>query len=171
MVSMGPNSYSRLYSHMSDFHDIRSDTRTAKVNENSILDILNKTEEFSNFRELLKHSQYESKMNDCNMQITLIVPINEAFPDNFFRELDSYQASMYVVSNMVLGDRIIPSELLELSPISKISTKFNTPNYMIVKNINGTTYINDCKVIIKDIIAKNGIIHVIDKLNLPQYYI
>jgi uncharacterized surface protein with fasciclin (FAS1) repeats len=163
MVSMGPNSYSRLYSHMSDFHDIRSDTRSTKVNENSILDILNKTEEFSKFRELLRHSQY--------VEITLIVPINEAFPDDFFYELDKYQASMYVVSNTIFGDRIIPSELLELSPISKISTKFNSPNYMIVKNIDGITYINDCKVIIKDILAKNGIIHVIDKLNLPQYYI
>jgi len=171
MVSMGPNSYSRLYSHMSDFQDIRSDTRSTKVNENSILDILNKTEEFSKFRELLRHSQYESKMNDCNAQITLIVPINEAFPDDFFYELDKYQASMYVVSNTIFGDRIIPSELLELSPISKISTKFNSPNYMIVKNIDGITYINDCKVIIKDILTKNGIIHVIDKLNLPQYYI
>ena len=171
MVSIGPNSYSRLYSHMSDFRDIRSDTRKTKVVENSVLDILNKTEEFSKFRELLKHSQYEFKMNDCENKLTLFVPVNEAFPETFFEELDNHQANTYVLSNIIFNNRVLPSELLELSPIAKIQTKYNSPNYIIVKNVGGSTYINDCKVIIKDIIAKNGIIHVIDRLNLPQYYI
>ena len=171
MVSIGPYSCSRLYSHMSDFQDLRSSTRSSKVNENSILDILNKTEEFSKFRELVKYSRYENKFNDCNYEATLFVPVNEAFPEDFFDELDTHQADMYILSNMVFYSRIFPSELLELSPISKLPTNFNTPNYIIVKNVNGSTFINDCKIIIKDIIAKNGIIHVVDKLNLPQYYI
>lgn len=171
MVSAGPNSYSRQYFHMSDFSDIRSSTRSSKVVENSFLDILNKTEEFSKFRELVRYSRYENKLNDCNFQATLFVPINEAFPEDFFEELDTHQADMYILSNMIFYSRVFPSELLELSPISKLPTKFNSPNYIIVKNVNGSTFINDCKIIIKDIIAKNGIIHVVDKLNLPQYYI
>jgi transforming growth factor-beta-induced protein len=170
MVSMGPNSHSRLYFHMSDFKDLRSNSKTIKVTENSMLDILNKTEEFSKFRELVHHSQYESKLNDCNVTTTLFVPINEAFPDNFMDELDRQQANMYILSNM-LEDRVIPSELLEHSPCSIFPTKFTTPNYITVKNINGSTYINDCKVIIKDIITKNGIIHIVDSLNIPKYYI
>jgi uncharacterized surface protein with fasciclin (FAS1) repeats len=155
---------------MSDFRDIRSDSRSIKVNENSMLDILNKTEEFSKFRELVKHSQYESKLNDCNVATTLFVPVNEAFPEGFIDELDRHQANTYILAN-TLTDRVITSELLELSPISIFPTKFTTPNYIVVKNINGSTYINDCKVIIKDILTKNGIIHVIEKLNIPQYYI
>ena len=42
---------------------------------------------------------------------------------------------------------------------------------MKVTNVNGSTYINGCKIIIKDIMAKNGVIHVVDKLNIPEYYI
>ena len=166
---MGPNSYSRLYFHMTDFKDLRSTSKSVKVTENSMFDIINKTEEFSRFRELIHHSQYESKLNDCNSHTTLFVPVNEAFPNGFLDELDRHQANMYILANTI--ERVIPSDLLEYSPYSVFPTKFTTPNYIEVKNINGITYINGSKVIIKDILAKNGIIHVIESLNIPQYYI
>jgi hypothetical protein len=76
---------------------------------------------------------------------------------------------MYILANTI--ERVIPSDLLEYSPYSVFPTKFTTPNYIEVKNINDITYINGSKVIIKDILAKNGIIHVIESLNIPQYYI
>jgi len=170
MVSMGPNSQSTLYFHMSDFKDLRSDFRRMKINEDSILDILNKNPEFSKFRELVSHSQYESKLNDCNTTTTLFVPINDAFPEGFIQQLDRYQANLFILSNM-FGDRVIPSELIEYSPYCIFPTKFVTPNYITVKNINGNTYINDCKIIAKDIYCKNGIIHVVDRLNIPKYYL
>ncbi len=167
---MGPNSYSRSYFHMTDFKDIRGNSRSIKMVENSILDIVNKAEEFSKFRELIHHSQYESKLNDCcYVNTTLFVPVNEAFPVGFIDELDRHQANMYIVANTI--DRVIPSELLEYTPYAIFQTKFTTPNYIKVKNVNGSTYINDCKVIIKDIMANNGIIHVVDSLNIPEYYI
>jgi hypothetical protein len=169
MVSMGPNSYERLYFHMTDFKDLRSSSKVSKVNDNSILDILNKTQELSKFRELVHHSQYENKLNFCGGQVTLFVPIDDAFPDGFIEELDMHQANMYILANTI--DRVIPSDLLEYSPYSIFPTKFTTPNYIKVKNIHGSTYINGCKVIIKDIIARNGIIHIVDSLNIPQYYI
>lgn len=167
---MGPITQSRLYFHMSDFKDLRGTTASVKINENSMLDVINKTEEFSNFRELVRHSQYEKRLNDCNVTTTLFVPINEAFPPNFINELDRHQANTYIISN-TLSDRIIPSELLEYSPCAIFPTKFNTLNNIKVKNIKGITYINGCKVIIKDILCKNGIIHVIENLNIPEYYI
>lgn len=170
MVSMGPNSQSNLYFHMTDFQDLKTNFRRLKITENSMLDIINKNNDLSNFRELVRHSQYESKLNDCNTTTTLFVPINDAFPKGFIQELDRYQANMFILSNM-LNDRIIPSELLEYSPYSIFPTKFTTPNYITVKNINGETYINDCKIIVKDIHTVNGIIHIVDRLNIPQYYI
>ena len=169
MVSMGPNSYSRLYFHMTDFKDKRGNSRTIKINENSILDIISKTEEFSNYREIVSHSQYESKLNDVNIITTVFVPINEAFPPGYLDNLDRLQANVFIQSNNI--ERSITSELLEYSPYSICPTKFATPNYMRVTNINGSTYINGCKIIIKDIMAKNGVIHVVDKLNIPEYYI
>lgn len=166
---MGPNSYSRLYFHMTDFKDKRGNSRTIKINENSILDIISKTEEFSNYREIVSHSQYESKLNDYSAIITVFVPTNEAFPNEFLDNLDRLQANVFIQSNSI--DRSITSELLEYSPYSILPTKFNTPNNLKVSNVNGSTYINGCKIIIKDIMAENGVIHVVDKLNIPEYYI
>lgn len=166
---MGPNSYSRLYFHMTDFKDKRGNSRTIKINENSILDIISKTEEFSNYREIVRHSQYESKLNDCSIVTTVFVPVNEAFPNEFLDNLDRLQANVFIQSNSI--DRSITSELLEYSPYSILPTKFNTPNNLKVSNVNGSTYINGCKIIIKDIMAENGVIHVVDKLNIPEYYI
>lgn len=166
---MGPNSYSRLYFHMTDFQDKRGNSRTIKINENSILDIISKTEEFSNYREIVRHSQYESKLNDCSIVTTVFVPVNEAFSEGFLDNLDRLQANVFIQSNNI--DRAITSELLEYSPYSILPTKFNTLNNMKVTNVNGSTYINGCKIIIKDIMAENGIIHVVDKLNIPEYYI
>ena len=166
---MGPNSYSRLYFHMTDFKDKRGNSRTIKINENSILDIISKTEEFSNYRDIVSHSQYESKLNDYSAIITVFVPTNEAFPNEFLDNLDRLQANVFIQSNSI--DRSITSELLEYSPYSILPTKFNTPNNLKVSNVNGSTYINGCKIIIKDIMAENGVIHVVDKLNIPEYYI
>lgn len=169
MVSLSPNSQERLYFHMTDFKDLRNSSKVSNVIDNSILDLLNKTEELSKFRELVRLSQYESKLNDCTYGMTLFVPIDDAFPGDFFNEVDKHQANMYILANTLT--RVIPSDLLEYSPYSVYQTKFTSPNYIKVKNIHGSTYINGCKVIIKDIIARNGIIHIVESLNIPQYYI
>ena len=108
-------------------------------------------------------------MNDCSIVTTVFVPVNEAFSEGFLDNLDRLQANVFIQSNNI--DRAITSELLEYSPYSILPTKFNTLNNMKVTNVNGSTYINGCKIIIKDIMAENGIIHVVDKLNIPEYYI
>ena len=166
---MGPNSHSRLYFHMTDFKDTRGSSRLIKINENSILDIISKTEEFSNYREIVRHSQYESKLNDCNIISTVFIPVNEAFPKGFLNNLDRHQANMFIRANSI--DRSITSELLEYSPYSILPTTFNTPNYLTVINTNGVTYVNGCRILVKDMMAKNGVIHILDKLNIPEYYI
>jgi uncharacterized surface protein with fasciclin (FAS1) repeats len=76
----------------------------------------------------------------------------------------------HIIKTSMLNKKI-PSELLEDSPFSFFNT--NDPfNKLLISNINGETFINNnIKIIQKDIIATNGIIHIIDNLILPEYNI
>jgi uncharacterized surface protein with fasciclin (FAS1) repeats len=63
----------------------------------------------------------------------------------------------------------LPSEILEDSPSSFFYTYDDYSSRLFITNISGKTYINNSiKVIKKDILANNGIIHIIDGLIVPN---
>ena len=72
----------------------------------------------------------------------------------------------YIVKASIIKNRI-PSEILEDSPAAYFYT-LSECNRLFITNVSGTTYIDDnIKIIKKDILCTNGIIHVIDGLIYP----
>ena len=99
--------------------------------------------------------------------LTIFVPCNNAFSKNDLEYMD-VSLARHIVKTSTL-DKKITSELLEDSAASYFTTK-DPPNRLFVKNFDGKIFINNHSMVIhKDIITSNGIIHVVDKLIIPEY--
>ena len=72
-----------------------------------------------------------------------------------------------IVKTSMLYERI-PAKILEDSPAAYYYTT-DTTNRLFITNLTGVTYINNnIKIIQKDVLSSNGIIHVIDNLIIPH---
>ena len=166
MVSLGPNSQPNNLTHMFDFLE-RSQTARKTLDPESLMGIINNTDDFSFFKYIVENAMMCNILNSSESNFTLFVPHNEAFLDKDLKYMD-ISLARHIVRTSTL-DKRITSELLEDSGASYFATK-DPPNRLFVRNFKGYTFINDqAKIVYKDIIASNGIIHVVDKLIIPEY--
>ena len=166
MVSVGPDSQPCNLTHMFDFF-LRSQTGHKTLDQDSLFGIINRTEDFSFFKRIVENAMMCDILNSSQTDFTLFVPHNDAFLGKDLNYMD-ISLARHIVRTSTL-DKKITSELLEDSATSYFATK-DPPNRLFVRNFNGDTFINDqAKVVYKDIIATNGIIHIVDKLIIPEY--
>jgi uncharacterized surface protein with fasciclin (FAS1) repeats len=167
MVSNGPSTQSNNFTHMFDFVDLRGNNSEKKYDSNSIMSIINNTRYFSKFKYIVKKALMDDILASQQANFTLFIPTDIGIGNKNLDDIDVGAARQIVKSCML--DRKITSELLEDSPSSFFKT--NDPyNRIFVRNIGGITYINDdIKIIHKDIIRNNGIIHITNKLLEPKY--
>jgi uncharacterized surface protein with fasciclin (FAS1) repeats len=168
MVSIGPNSQSNNFTHMFDFVDLRGKKIKKVQDKNSLMGIINENPEFSKFKYIVEKAMMTDILESMQTNLTLFIPSDSKIK-YFFDNMDVSFARHIIKTSML--NKKIPSELLEDSPFSFFNT--NDPfNKLLISNINGETFINNnIKIIQKDIIATNGIIHIIDNLILPEYNI
>jgi len=168
MVSMGPNSQGTNFTHMFDFVDLRGKCIIPNVNSNSLMGVINNNPDFSKFRIVVKLAMMEDILESAQSDFTLFIPSDRAIKgltEDFFSSMDVSLARHIVKTAMI--NRKIPSELLEDSEASYFKTN-DLHNKLFVRNEGGITFINEgVKIIKKDIITSNGIIHVVDKLLWP----
>jgi len=168
MVSIGPNSQSYNFTHMFDIRDLRGCPKKVTGCPNSLFNIINTNPDFTKFRYLVKLAKLETVLDNSQADFTLFIPSDaeiKKLGDSIFLNMDIAVARHIVKSSML--DYKITSDLLEDSTASYFITK-DPPNRLFITNISGNTYINtDINIIKKDILATNGIIHVIDKLIYP----
>lgn len=170
MVSIGPYSQSYNYTHMYDFGDLRAcGKQKSEYCPHALMGIISSHPDFQKFHHMVSVARLEHILNDSQANFTLFVPSDAAINglgNEIFLNMDDGTARHIVKSSML--DYRIPSEILESSPASYFMTK-DPPNRLFIGNISGKTFINnDINVIHKDILASNGIIHVIDKLIWPD---
>lgn len=169
MVSCGPYTQSHNFSHMFDMVDLRGSRAKTEACPNSLMSIINKNQDFTKFKYMVKLARMETVLESPQADFTLFVPSDHAIEglgDAIFLNMDDAVARHIVKSSML--DRKITSDLLEDSPSSYFITK-DPPNRLFISNISGKTYINnDINVIQKDMITANGLIHVVDKLIWPE---
>ena len=170
-MNISPNSQSYNFTHMFNMTDKRGILPITTPCKGTLLDIINSTPDFGKFRYLLKLAQEEDILNSSQANFTIFVPSDrmlQKMGDNIFVNMDSTTAWYIVKSSMIKNK--IPSEIIEDSPASYYYT-VNEINRLFITNIGGTTYINDkIKIIHKDILCTNGIIHVIDGLIIPDMF-
>jgi len=171
MVSIGPDTQSHNFSHMFNMPDIRGPL-PLKINcPNTLMGIITTNPDFSKFRYMVKIARLGGILNDIQADFTIFIPSDKALEsaeglgEEVFINMDDSTARHIVLSSML--NRRITSELLADSPASYFITR-DPPNRLFVSNISGKTCINtDINIIHTDIIASNGIIHVIDNLIRP----
>ena len=166
MVSLGPDSQPNNLTHMFDFLE-KSQIAHKTLDPESLMGIINNTDDFSFFKNIVENAMMCNILNSPESNFTLFVPHNGAFSDKDLKYMD-ISLARHIVRTSTLNKRIT-SELLEDSGASYFATK-DPPNRLFVRNFNGETFINDqAKIVYKDIIASNGIIHIVDKLIIPEY--
>lgn len=170
MVSIGPNSQSLDFNSMYFMNDLRGDLPKKVFNSNSITSKLFNDPNFTKFSYILKLSNLENLYSDNQADFTLFAVSDKSLTnmnENIFINMDRAVARHIILSSSL--ERRITGDLLSYSPASYFLTR-NKPNIsrLFVSNINDTTYINnDIQVLEKDILCKNGIIHIVDNLIYP----
>ena len=138
-------------------------------NTNSISDIIFNNSCFSKFKYILILSKLDVIYNDKQSNFTIFIPSDDFLkyiPESFFLKMDLFTARN-IIKSSTLENRIT-SDIIQDSP-SSFFTTMNKYNRLYVKNINNNTIINNnINLIQKDIITTNGIIHLIDKLLIPE---
>ena len=170
MVSNAPNSQSYNFTHMFSMTDLRGPLPVVKACPDTLLSFIENNSDFSIFLYLVKLANFRERLNEKQANFTLFLPSDKEllkrFNENVFTNMDPTTA-WYIVKSSLLRDRI-SSEILEDSPAAYYYTD-SQPNRMFITNMNGQTYINNCiRIIKKDILTKNGIIHIIDSLIIPN---
>ena len=166
MTANVPNSPYLNFTHMFDMTDRRGQLPINATCPNSILYILENEPDFSLFHSLVKRADQQGIFNNLQADFTLFVPSNKmlkmrGMDEGYFVNFDKNKANN-IVKALTINKRL-PSEVLEYTPamylycIDKINRLFITTDKEKNLRIN-----NDINVIYKDMLAKNGIIHVID---------
>ena len=163
-----PNSASYNFTSMFNMTDRQGNLPLEKPCPGTLLDKIQNTPEFSKFSYIAKLANFENILNSPQANITLFVPSDNMLKkinDNIIINMDTTTA-WYVLKTSIIKNKI-PSEILEDSPAAYYYT-LSECNRLFITNINGVTYIDsNIKIIKKDIICTNGIIHVIDGLIYP----
>lgn len=170
MVSCGPNTDFLNFTHMFDETDLRGPLPIQKPCKNSLLDIIENTPDFSIFFYMIKLSKLQNLLTLLQANFTIFIPSDKELlsyiDKNYFINMDPNTA-YNIVKSSILKYRL-SSDILEDSPAAFFYTYDDYSSRLFITNISGNTYINNnIKVIKKDILATNGIIHVIDGLIIP----
>lgn len=168
MVSIGPNTQSTNFTHMFDMPDLRGAPKNYVECPNTLMFMLNNNPDFSFFKYLVKLARLDRKLSEAQANYTLFVPSDKVISginQGLLTNIDMATAK-HIVMGLMMNNRIT-SDILEDSPISLFVT-CSPANRLMVTNITGKTYINNTvNVVEKDLLATNGVIHVIDKLIWP----
>lgn len=169
MVSNCPATQSYNFTHMWDFTDLRGPTPKGEYCPNSLMEIINKNPDFTKFSYMVKLANLEAILSEAQADFTLFIPSDNAIKDvsdSVFMNMDDATARHIVKSSML--DHKLSADVIKDSPASYFMTK-DPPNRLFITNISGNTYINnDINVIKFNVMASNGIIHVIDRMYWPE---
>ena len=168
MTSVGPYHQKTNMTFMFDKSDLRGPLPQKVECHNSLSNIISMNPDFSKFRYILRLSKLDGLYSDIQANFTLFVPSDDALtniPDSVFVNMDLLTARN-IIKTSTLNNRIT-SDILSDSPCSYFMTN-NPTNRLFVTNLNGQITIdNHINIIGTDIMASNGIIHVVDGLIRP----
>ncbi len=139
---------------------------------NTIADIAIANPEFSILVEALTKANLVGAVADENAELTVFAPTNDAFvallSDLNLSSLDDVPSETLksILLYHVIGSKAISSDL-ESGYYPTLSTYNDNNMSMYIKVDNGVFINKNTKVTTPDIMADNGVIHVVDKVILP----
>ena len=155
---------------MFDFEDLQGPCLPKlKVAEDSIMGIIQRNPDFSEFHKVVKLARMEGRLGDPQFNSTIFIPsdkyLRHLYGQCFLDNMDDGTASQVVKFSTL--DKVLDRALLQSSPSSWFITQ-NKISRLYVSNMNGHTVLNQCvNVVHFDMQASNGLIHVVDDFLAP----
>ena len=168
MVSIGPNSQSLNFTHMWNQRDLRGILPLKQYTENYLMYHIDKNPDFTKFNYMVKLAKLETMYDGYQSNFTIFIPSDALISklgEDIFLNMDQNTAKK-IVKSSTLKEKI-PIELLEDCKATYVYT-IDIPNRLFISNIRNETFINNnSKVVYANMMATNGIIHVVDNLLHP----
>jgi transforming growth factor-beta-induced protein len=98
---------------------------------------------------------------------TVFAPTDDAFGKLPEGTIEALLADIPALTDILLY-HVVPGEVMAEQVVTLNSAKTLNDKFVEIQVIDGMVYVNDAQVIITDIMADNGVIHVIDTVLLPS---
>ena len=142
-----------------------SDLFSKEVN---VYDIISKNSNLSTFKDYLDKTGLDKVLQKkIPYNWTIYAPSNNAF-ENTPKELEKSVLKDTYYSKRLFTDHILTKEILASDVTDQITTELTVSNKPIKLYRSENLYIKDVVVIKEDIIAENGVIHIIDCIMFIQ---
>ena len=169
MAYISPNSQSYNFTHMFSLTDRRGPLPKKEPCPGSLLDVISKDPRFTKFKSILEKAMMTEFLNSPVANYTVFVADDThlKYFGPFIDNMDLLTARRIVKNSIVYGR--LSSEVLKDSPISYLYTsQDNSRDRLCITNMDDKTIIDGTNEVIEwDILANNGIIHVVEGLLIP----
>ena len=136
--------------------------------EDNVYDIISKNPDLSTFKDYLDKTELDDVLKKkIPYNWTIYAPSNNAF-DNTPKELEKLILNDTFYSKRLFTDHILTKEILASDFKEQIATELTVSNKPIKLYRSENLYVKDVVVIKEDIIAENGVIHIIDCIMFIQ---
>lgn len=141
-----------------------------KASKEDIVTIIANDKDLSTLAQALKAAGLEETLKQAG-PYTVFAPTNEAFqklPNGTLDELLKPENKDKLVD--VLTYHVFPGKVtsVDAAKLAGKEVTMNNNKKVKISEKNGNLYINDAKIIKKDMVGKNGVIHVIDVVLVPE---
>lgn len=138
-----------------------------KQAEDGVLEMARQYEELSDFVQAASTIRLEEHLRDKAEQFTFFVPTNEAFRTAGIA-VDSTNAERNLALKEIILYHIVPQHTV--SEVWKDELSYTTLNQedITITIKDSIAYINDARVIVKDLEGNGGVLQVIDKVLIPN---
>ena len=133
----------------------------------TVVDIVNNSEDHEMLEQAIAAAELTEALSDSTKEFTLFAPTDEAFnalPEGMLAALlgDPTGELADVLLHHALAGEILYDDFVNESRTSLLDEKFR-----VNVTVDLGTYINKAKIIVRDVFARNGVVHVVDAVILP----
>ena len=136
--------------------------------ENNVYDIISKNSNLSTFKDYLDKTGLDNVLQKkIPYNWTIYAPSNKAF-ENTPKQLEKLILKDIDYSKRLLTDHILTKEILASDFTEQITTEVTVSNKPIKLYRSENLFVKDVVVVKEDLIAENGVIHIIDCIMFIQ---
>ena len=136
--------------------------------ENNLYDIISKNSNLSTFKDYLDKTGLDNVLQKkIPYNWTVYAPSNKAF-ENTPKELEKLILKDNYYSKRLFTDHILTKEILASDFTEQITTELTVSNKPVKLYRSENLFVKDVVVVKEDIIAENGVIHIIDCIMFIQ---
>lgn len=138
------------------------------ANQETVYDLISNNQELSNFKKYIDNTGLDDVLKKkIPYDWTIYAPSNVAF-DKVPKKLENLILKDTFYSKKLFTDHILSKQITSSELTSKIVTELTVSNKPIKLYKTESLHIKDIVVVTKDLVASNGVIHIIDCIMFIQ---